>query len=245
MSGLRNTWPPSPDRVDVDTSCVHVWRIGLDVSQDRLTELRSRLSPAEEARARRCRLPVERDRFVVGRAALRDILSRCTGVSPGRLLLVRSARGRPRLAGPTTQGLDFNLSHSAATALLAVARDGQVGIDVEVVDPALDHRAMATRFLGADEAAAVRALPDAEGRRAFFTGWTRREAYAKANDCRVPVELEESGAWNVWDLTVGYGVRAALVAPAPVSTVRCWTWQGTGVPGRAVIPNGRTRQNQE
>lgn len=215
MSGLRDTWPPGPGRVDVEASCVHVWRIGLDVSQDRLTELRSLLSPEEEARARRCRLPAERDRFVVGRAAVRDILSRCTGVRPRRLLLVRGARGRPRLAGPTTQRLDFNLSHSGPTALLAVAPGCQVGIDIEEIDPALDHRAMAARFLGADEAAAVRALPDAEGRQAFFTGWTRREAYAKANDCRIPVDLDETGAWNVWDLTVGSGVCAALVASAP------------------------------
>ncbi|GAA4785411.1 4'-phosphopantetheinyl transferase family protein [Streptomyces ziwulingensis] len=245
MSGLRNTWPPGPGRVHWDAAGVHVWRIGLDVPPDRLTELRSLLSAEEEARALRCRLPVERDRYVVGRAAVRDILSRCTGVRPRRLLLTRGARGRPRLAGPTTQRLDFNLSHSGADALLAVARGGQVGIDIEVVDPGVDHRAMATRFFGAAEAAAVRALPDTEGRQAFFTGWTRREAYAKANDTRIPVELDETGTWRVWDLTVGSGVRAALVAPALLTDVHCWTWEGTGGPGRAAIPHSRSRRNWE
>lgn len=245
MSGPGAAWPPGPARVDVGLSAVHVWRIGLDVPQDRLTELRALLSPEEEARARRCVLPVERDRFVVGRAAVRDILSRCTGVRPRRLLLVRSARGRPRLAGPTAERLDFNLSHSAATALLAVARGGRVGIDVEQVDPAVDHLAMADRFLGADEAAAIRALPDAEGRQAFFTGWTRREAYAKANDSRVPVELDDYGGWKVWDLTVGSGARAAVVAAAPLTALRCWTWEGAEQVGVRRDPGQSTPQNWE
>jgi 4'-phosphopantetheinyl transferase len=245
MSGTRDTWPPGPGRVHLDTPDVHVWRIGLDVSRDRLAELRALLSPAEAERARRCRLPVERDRFVAGRGVVRDVLSRCTGVRPRRLLLVRGARGRPGLAGPTTQGLDFNLSHSGATALLAVARGGRVGVDIEEIDPAFDHRAMARRFLGADEAAAVQALPDAEGRRAFFAGWTRREAYAKAKNSAVPVELDDTGPWNVWDLTVAPDMCAVLVAADSLTAPHCWTWGDAGGPGHPSPRNSRDSQKWE
>jgi 4'-phosphopantetheinyl transferase len=202
-----------------------VWRVHLDAAPDRRARLRSSLSRDEEDRARRCRLPEQRDRSVVAWGALRDVLSRYTGTRPERLRFERGPRGRPRLADPDGGGLDFNLSHSGPVALIAVARGGRVGVDVESVDPALDHRAMARRFLGADDAALIRDLPDAAGRLAFFTRWTWREAYAKAVDCPIPRTLDVPAPWRLWDLAVGPGVRAALAAHASAGPPRCWQWE--------------------
>ncbi|MEU3558076.1 4'-phosphopantetheinyl transferase family protein [Streptomyces fragilis] len=235
MRTLPGSWDPGPARVEPADRRVHVWRVPLDVAPAHRAQLSTSLSREEEERARHCRMPVNRDRSVVAWAAVRDVLSRYTGTHPGSLCFVRGPRGRPRLTGPHGARLDFNLSHSRAVALIAVARGGRVGVDVETIDPSLDHRAMARRFLGPD-AAVIRELPDAAGRLEFFTRWTWREAYAKAVDCPIPRTLDVPAPWRLWNLAVGPGVRAALAAHAPTGPPCCWQWEA---------PTERFRQEEE
>jgi 4'-phosphopantetheinyl transferase len=225
MRPLPGSWHPGPAHAEPADRGVHVWRVPLDAAPAPRARLRSSLSWDEEERARRCRLPEHRDRSVVAWGALRDILSRYTGTRPESLRFARGGRGRPRLTGPHGAQLDFSLSHSGAVALIAVAHGGRVGVDVETIDPALDHRAMARRFLGPADAAVIRDLPDAVGRLEFFTRWTWREAYAKAVDCPIPRTLDVRAPWRLWDLAVGPDVRAALAAHAPTGPPCCWQWE--------------------
>ncbi|MFE7805127.1 4'-phosphopantetheinyl transferase family protein [Streptomyces sp. NPDC057430] len=227
MTEPQGEWRPAPARVPPDGDGVHVWRLHLDVSPDRLRQLAPLLGTDETARARRCALPRERDRFVAARGAVRAVLSRYTGVPAERLTFDRSRRGRPRLSGEAAEageGLDFNLSHSGGAALIAVARGARVGVDVEEIDPALDHRAMARRFLNATEGEIVEALPGDAGRRMFFSRWTRREAYAKMTDGAIPRTLTVVAPHVLWDLAVGPDACAALMTARPVGTPQCWTW---------------------
>ncbi|MER6914833.1 4'-phosphopantetheinyl transferase superfamily protein [Streptomyces sp. NPDC000594] len=258
----------------------HVWSVDLDLPAEGLRALRELLGPDERERARRCVLPLQRDRFTAARGALRSVLARYTGTAPERLRFLTSPRGRPRLATPVgrlggaerlkdpegpegleglessaglersegltgaegledLEGLDFSLSHSGATALIAVAHRTRVGVDIEEIDPALDHRTMARRFLGPAEAELAAALPDPAGRRVFFTGWTRREAFAKAADCPIPRTLRLGDARLLWDLHIRPGTCAALVTTRPVSALRSWTWEGPVERTPHAHPHGR------
>ncbi|UED83214.1 4'-phosphopantetheinyl transferase family protein [Streptomyces profundus] len=222
MTRTAGRWQPAPERVTLDGDGVHVWLVRLDAPPGPGYRPAQLLSPEETARADRCVLPLERARFTAARAAVREVLSRYTGTPPRRLAFGSSERGRPQLVGPA--GLDFNLSHSGGTALIAVARGSRVGVDVEEIDPSVDHRAMARRFLDPTEAELIDAQPDAAGRRSFFTGWTRREAYAKALDCAIPRRLEVSDPLVLWDLPSRPEVCATLVTARPVGAPRCWIW---------------------
>ena len=77
---------------------------------------------------------------------------------------------------PWAPGVSFNVSHSGAIGLIAVAEgDRRVGVDVEQVRPDTDFRALAARFFHPDEARAI-----GDRRDAFFRCWTRKEAVVKA-----------------------------------------------------------------
>jgi 4'-phosphopantetheinyl transferase len=140
------------------------------------------------------------------------------------------------LARPV-EDIPFNLSHTDGLTLVAVTESGRVGIDAERIRPEVEVEDLSRRFFAPAEAAEILALsPDAR-LTAFFTCWTRKEAFVKAlggglsvplNRFQVSIrsdqparllwaEGEASDRWNLLDLSEP-GVAAALAVegPAPV-----------------------------
>ena len=178
---IESPWPrdePGPAPV----SEVQLWLADLDrppVPLDRLAPL---LDPEESARAARFRFDVHRHRFTVGRGLLRILLGRMTGYAPERLEFRYGVKGKPFLTGPAAEvsGLQFTLSNSANGVLVAVARGGEVGADLEALRPLDDAAELVERFFAPSERSAFRRLPPEQRLAGFFSGWTRKEAYVKA-----------------------------------------------------------------
>ena len=198
---------------------VDVWLVSLDASPAR----RSVLSEDERERASRYRAPEARERFVVTRAALREILGRYSGLAPeglrfgypcacGRADCAPSSR-KPRLDLETD--LRFNVSHTEGLALIAVTRGREVGVDVERVKPGIEIEPLAKHVLGA--------LPEGDRLEAFYRSWTRREAHAKARgDGLAPPG--DNGRWWLTDLTPAPGYQAALAVEGGACPVRMREW---------------------
>jgi 4'-phosphopantetheinyl transferase len=146
---------------------VHVWRIELA-----RVDLLPILDKSERARAAAFRFEEHRRRFIAAHVALRRTLAPYLASDPAALRFSIADYGKPYLAGAS---LRFSLSHSAGLALIAVALDTDLGVDVEHIRPNPDVVALARRFFPPDEAAAVAADPPS-----FYRYWTRREAFLKA-----------------------------------------------------------------
>jgi 4'-phosphopantetheinyl transferase len=159
---------------------IHVWHVSLDRPPSDVRRLARTLSPDEEERARRYRGERLRERFIVGRGILRMLLSRYVGRPPGRLRFAYGARGKPALAPAEGSDLRFNVSHSDGLALYAFARGREVGVDVERLRELPRAERIAERFFSTEETAALKAEPAERRVEAFFTCWTRKEAYIKA-----------------------------------------------------------------
>jgi 4'-phosphopantetheinyl transferase len=139
------------------------------------------LSAEECARADRIRRPVRRRQFVTGRAGLRRLLATYLGCRPEAVPLRSGHHGRPELDGRGDPSrLAFSLSHSDRWILIAVYGGGAVGVDIEALRCATPWEAIAKRFFAEGEGRALRDVPPAERRAAFFRIWVCKEAYAKA-----------------------------------------------------------------
>ena len=174
-------WQAPPESLVLDPGEVHVWRIALDVPVRYVQALSPLLSPDETTRAERFLLEVVRSRFIVAHGATRRILSRYLHTEPEAIRFTTSARGKPAVVA--TDGappVRFSLSHSEDLALCAVARDRELGVDIERLRPVATWRQIADRTFAQDEIQALRAVDEEHAEEAFLRCWTRKEAYSKA-----------------------------------------------------------------
>jgi 4'-phosphopantetheinyl transferase len=175
------------------------------------------------------------------------ILSRYLDVEARLLRFRYGLRGKPAIAEEFgADWLRFNLSHSQEVALYAVAREREVGIDVEYVRPDATDEQIAERFFSPRELAKLQALPVDIRAAALFAAWTRKEAYLKAkgeglslalNQFEVslapgepaalvstPWDPQEAARWSLQALTPGPGYAAALAVEGHDCQLRCWRW---------------------
>jgi 4'-phosphopantetheinyl transferase len=175
---------------------IDVWCIRLDGAETPPP------TPGEAARAARFRTPDLQRRYLRSHAALRAILARYT---EARLDFAVTEHGKPFL--PAAPDVKFNLSHSGEMALVAVAREVEIGVDIERFRPMPDYRDIAERFFPASQADAVTDEAD------FFRRWVRLEAVAKATgEGLYALGAELAGEWTIEELDAAPGYAAAVAA---------------------------------
>lgn len=194
--------------LDLPDGEVHLWRIDLAAvaSQSRWQEI---LSEDERRRAARFHFARDRDRYSATRALLRMILAGYLSADPSSLQFTYSEKEKPSLASPDSTAIEFNVSHSGSSALLAFARGRLVGVDVEQIRTDFDHEKIATRFFSESEREELSALPPSERATAFFRCWTRKEAYIKAVGIGLSLPLHD------FDVSLKPGDENALFATRP------------------------------
>jgi len=168
---------PSADQDACGALVVHA----LDASDALFSSAKSLLDESERTRADRFVFERDRVRYVIAHARLRCVLARELSIDPRELRFEAGAHGKPRIASTQNSiGLDFNLSHSRDLALIGWTRGHAIGVDVEVMRPALAEQDIAERYFSARECADWLAVEAASRTRAFFNCWTRKEAFIKA-----------------------------------------------------------------
>lgn len=241
-------WRPPPAQLVLDANDVHVWRSSRVVDAMALGALGGTLSPDERQRAGRFHFQRDQQDFVSARGALRDILGRYLGMRPEHVRFAYSSLGKPSLSDDMdADWLHFNVSHSRGIALCAVARDREVGVDIEHIRDDIERADIAARFFSRDEQSALVGLPSGRRLEAFFDCWTRKEAFIKAlgDGLSHPLEsftvslapgkaslvhqTDASGTpslWSVEALAPGHGFASALAVSGAVRAVHCWQWEG-------------------
>jgi 4'-phosphopantetheinyl transferase len=170
---------------------IHVWHAALDREEKILGRLESRLSPEEKARADRFHFVNDRNRFVAARGLLRELLGKYLHQAPAGLEFSYGEHGKPSLSGGNaSSGLCFNLSHSAGLVVYAIAKERNLGIDVEHVRPESAGEDIARRYFSAREVSDLQTLPPEVRVEGFFHCWTRKEAYLKATGMGLQIPLD-------------------------------------------------------
>lgn len=147
--------------------------IALDDARADDEEMAAWLDVEERSRWAAFERPGPRRRFLVAHAALRLILSRIMGRDPAQIEFCRNAWGRPE----TKAGPSFNMSHSGASALIAIAEKGAVGVDIEAADRNVSPEVFAAVASDIELDVDIGHRFDARDRLQF---WVRKEAVLKA-----------------------------------------------------------------
>ncbi|MBM4068047.1 MAG: 4'-phosphopantetheinyl transferase superfamily protein [Planctomycetes bacterium] len=160
---------------------VHVWRCRLQQPEDRRQTLVQALSPEERQRGDKFHFEHHRRQWTIARGFLRAVLGRYLGIPAEEIRFRYHHLGKPALADEQNPcNWQFNLSHSADGALLAIGRDTPLGVDLEQLRPMENMLALARRYFAAEEARQLEQVAPAQQILAFFNCWTRKEAILKA-----------------------------------------------------------------
>jgi 4'-phosphopantetheinyl transferase len=214
-----------------------------------IQKLESALSEEERQRAEQFRYQAHRLSFVISRGILRNLLYRYTNIQPDQILFKYNLAGKPFLSGeePLPE-IHFNLSHTGNLALYAFSWGGQVGIDVECIRPMEEMDQIAEMFFSTGENIKFQSVSKQDRLRAFYSCWTRKEAFIKAVgqgmsfplqefevslEPDMPAQLltihgsrEQANHWSMHDLKTRDGYAAALVVEGKDHSIsnKHWTY---------------------
>jgi 4'-phosphopantetheinyl transferase len=201
--------PPEPPAEAV----VEAWWADLDAVQEEPRTVDATLSEDERARMARFRFEDDRRRYGVRHLLLRRLLARYVDQPPEALRFTSNAYGKPALAGAT---LRFNASSSGRLALYVVARDREVGCDVERRRSGFAGDEVARQFFSPAEIEALTALGPGRRLAAFFDCWTRKEAYVKARGLGLSLPLDS------FDVSLTPGETPALLRAGDGWSIRAF-----------------------
>jgi 4'-phosphopantetheinyl transferase len=155
---------------------IHVWSMDLNQDRQQIDKFSGFLADAERQRAAKFINPTHRDRWIVARGYLRQILGQYLDLHPSQVMFSYGQQGKPAIIGSQIQ---FNLSHSRDRAVYGISAKYPLGIDLEYIHP-LAAADLVDRFFSPAERAIFHSLPIDIQQAAFFHAWTQKEAYLKA-----------------------------------------------------------------
>jgi 4'-phosphopantetheinyl transferase len=228
---------------------VHSWCVSLNAPHERCVRLYASLTCEERNRSARFRFERDQQRFIIAHGVLHDLIGRYLGTQPDQIDFVYNAFGKPDLSPEFGNRLKFNISHSAALALVTIASGSDVGVDLEYVRAQSDYADIARHFFSPAEVDQLNAIPCHLYAEAFFSCWTKKEAYLKArgnglamslNSFSVPVTTDPADApvdlcvassdfpakrWSLYTLQPAPGYIGALAIEGSGWRLRQRQWQ--------------------
>ncbi|MBK6531505.1 MAG: 4'-phosphopantetheinyl transferase superfamily protein [Deltaproteobacteria bacterium] len=172
--------------------------------------LRSWLSPDEAARMDRYLFLRHRHEYLATRALCRAVLSRYAPVDPSAWRFRANRWGRPEVDSPEMAWLRFNLSNADGMLACLVAREREVGVDVEDTAREVDVLSTAAHVFAPSEIAALRRQRHDAHRARFFHYWTLKESYIKARGMGLALPLDRFA----FELDEGDGEARIVIDPS-------------------------------
>lgn len=172
-SSAQMSIPPLTSR------CVNVFFLqSAQVNENLLSYYRGWLSQQELTRLHRFRFMRNQKEFLLGKALTRYVLARYCGNIPRKIGFKYNAYSKPFIDPDV--GINFNLSHSQGTIVLAVCLSGEIGVDIEFLDLTKSDTSLPKRYFAPQEYQYLSGLSPRKQTQAFFSLWTLKESYIKA-----------------------------------------------------------------
>jgi len=252
---IADEWLPAPEHPVLRGGTVDIWIAILPEEPAFEATAAPLLSDDERERASRFRFQGDRVRYIAGRAFLRQILAKYSGLNPEGFCFRYNEYGKPFVHSTPPLGereqpgreIEFNLAHSQRLAIYGFATGAAIGVDIEAVRPDIAAEEIAERFFAPKEREILRRLPAETRTSAFFECWTRKEAFIKARGMGLSLALDQfevgfgSGVrpallsvvgdpqagdrWHISGLRPADGFAGALAVEGKVSEVRLWRFQ--------------------
>jgi 4'-phosphopantetheinyl transferase len=170
---------------------LQVWHCAIDAAVPE-PPLFEHLDAATSSTLRAISHPTVLRRALWSAAMVRVLLGAMLDKPPPSLRFRRGSEGKPELdLGEGGNGLCFNVSHSREQVAIVVARDLEVGVDIEWMRPGREFDRLAVRVFSERERVDYSSQSDERRPEAFYRLWCAKEAVSKAWGLGMTVDPRE------------------------------------------------------
>jgi 4'-phosphopantetheinyl transferase len=227
------TWNNASNCDYTITNDVDIWRISVSENLTHLNDFLAVMKPDEVARGNRFYRIDDRNRHIVSRGAMRNILGRYLNQSPTTIEFKAGLNNKPYIENNV--GLCFNLSHSGDWILMAVS-NAEIGVDTEFVNSYFRYTEVLEDNFNTAEIAFINQTSSIER---FFLLWTRKESLIKATGKGLDDNLRlitcidgvhsvhnsitaSTNDWLINSFKVDENYSGAIATNTNIGTIRFW-----------------------
>lgn len=168
---------------------VHIWAINKKEHINKLPLYWDILNTSEKEKAAKFRFESDHNCAVISRGILKNILGNYLNKTPKNIEFKLGEYGKPTLK--ETSDIEFNISHSKDSIVMAFTQKNKIGIDVEYTKKDIEVKKIASHFFAEEEVTSLLALKESYHKQAFYNCWTRKEAFIKALGCGLSFPLDK------------------------------------------------------
>lgn len=180
---------------DLPENTVDIWLTNShDVTYE---DLRNQYLPilSEDELERHSKFVYQKDKhqYLVTHVLTRYVLSEyLPHIPPSDWQFNHSKHGKPSIRNEVLPfALNFNISKSHGTSVVAITREFNVGVDVELINSEIQPKEIAQYFFSVKEASDLNHLSGHLIADRFFSLWTLKEAYIKAKGLGFAIPLDQ------------------------------------------------------
>ena len=218
---------------------LHIWVVDLNFPIEQKAQYLDSLSAEEKLRAQAFKIANPQENFIATRYTLRNILSQY--LNSTNIKIAFTEHKKPYLLDHPE--LQFNLSHSNELALIALALQHPVGVDIEKIR-ATFNPAIVTRYFNENEQSALAKFPAQEQIKIFHRVWAKKEAIIKAigggltmpvSSFSVSTEMQaeiiaiEKENWHLFPLEIHPNYEAAVATNESIHQILHWQLNGNEI----------------
>lgn len=174
--------------------------IRVQAFRKKVKQLYKILSSDEKEKADKFTVQEAKDRFIISRAVLRQVIAKKMRVKPESVVFAYGPHGKPQYDAVMTgvslgHPFHFNVSHSNGLILICTGTS-PIGIDVERIRKITNLDRVAARILSPRKVEVFRSLPEKIRYELLLNIWTRKEAIVKALGCGLAVPVKNFEVWK-------------------------------------------------
>lgn len=242
---MSTSWLEPPENLNLTSGHIDIWRTSLDISTVKVKGYYELLDSEEKTRVNNYKSSKRSNEFIITRGVLRKTIADLFKVPPSSFQFKYTDKDKPFLKTDILGvPLSFNISHSSDHALIAMGFERKLGVDIERIRNNVDFKKLARRFFSKQESEALENYPDTSIPSAFFSCWSRKEAFVKAlgdgisfglSEFTVSIHPEQSEIklethydplatddWCINNIPAGNEYAAAICSNRPNYEIRLW-----------------------
>lgn len=216
----------------------HIWTIKLDLICNQ--KFYSMLSKKEKSIADKFYFKKDRNAYIISHFAMKNILSNYLSIPLNKIEYKYTKYKKPFLDKRINKkNINFNLSHSKDLAILGVALNYDIGIDIEKINKKIKYKEVARNFFSRKEIEQLEKTSLSKKRDFFFNCWTKKESYLKflgngilslSNDLEISVfqkkrtSKKTKCAFFIYELNIHPEYKAAVTLENNINKIHIRHW---------------------